>query len=339
MATGGGPITFFDVETTGLSSEDRIVSIGLVHLPDRAALAAGEARPAVEYLIFNPGRPSHPRARQVHGFADDLLAGQDPFAEHAKRLAPYFSHGGPVVAHNVSFDRRFVAAAFAESRTRIGTPDFTCTMLEHRRLHGSPSGLDAVLQQMGRQKRVGNHGALRDAFHAAQIYCWLQGWPIPTPGDALAMSPLNLRAMRGTPEVVAAAQPAQHSDAFAAALQTLEPLATIMVRIASADGNLYQAEIEALSLLMHTTLAGMPGRLAEHEYQDLLAALIELPIDDRALQRAARAIVRSREMREAVAGWVRAITFADGTASAAEHAQIVAVTEALAAAKVAILQR
>lgn len=339
MPKGGGPITFFDVETTGLTSEDRVVSLGIVHIPDRAALAAGEARPKLEYLIFNPGRPSHPRARKVHGFADDLLAAQDMFADHAAQLAPYFSHSGPVVAHNVSFDRRFVSAAFAESGTRIGSPDFTCTMLEHRRIHGSPSGLDAVLQQMGRSARTGHHGALLDAFHAAQIYCWLQGWPVPEAGDALATTPLNLRAGRSTPPAAQVTAPALHSDAYAAALQTLEPLATVMVRIASADGNLYQAEIEALSLLMHTTLAGMPGRLADHEYQDLLAALIELPIDDRSLQRSARAIVRSREMREAVAGWVRAITFADGSASEAEHRQIVAVTEALASAKTAILGR
>lgn len=340
MASNGAPITFFDVETTGLSSEDRVVSLGIVHVDDVAALAAGGAKPTVEHLIFNPGRPSHPRARKVHGFSDELLAAQEPFAAHAARLAPYFAHGGLVVAHNASFDSRFIKAAFTESRMKIGKPDFTCTMLEHRRIHGSPSGLDAVLQQMGLPARTGHHGALLDAFHAAQIYCWLQGWPVPQAGDGLTTSPLNLAAGRASAPV---AQPRVetpvHSDAFAAALQTLEPLATVMMRIGSADGNLYQTEIEALSLLMHTTLAGMPGRLADHEYQDLLAALIDLPTDDRSLQRAARAIVRNREMREAVAGWVRAITFADGSASEAEHAQIVAVTEALALAKTAILGR
>ena len=339
---GAGAITFFDVETTGLSSGDRIVSIGVVHYPSAKSLGDWTARPQLRHLIFNPGRPSDPRARKVHGYADDLLARQDPFSGHAEALHPLFTHNGLLVAHNVSFDKRFVTAAFGDTRWKLRNSSFGCTMLEHRRIHGSPSGLDAVLTQMGLGARTGHHGALADAWLAMAVYCWLNGLPVPDLGEMPTIGPTNLRdgaAPVGKMAPLAATSTSaapRRSDAYAAALETLTPLATVMVRIASADGLLYQAEVEALSLLMYTTLAGMPLRLNDDEYQDLLSALVDLPSDDAALGRAARTIVRSRELRESVAGWVRTMTYADGAASAAEHAQIVAVTAALGAARQAI---
>lgn len=347
MSAASGPISFFDVETTGLSSEDRIVSLGVVHFADARELASARPAPQLAHLVFNPGCPSHPRARKVHGYADALLARQDAFTDHADGLHPLFSHGGQLVAHNASFDRRFVLAAFAEAKRRLKQPAFDCTMLAHRRIHGSPSGLDAVLTQMGAGARQGHHGALADAWLAMAVYCWLHGLPVPDMSRVPVDGPSNLKdgaapaaSFAATVSPVATVAPVptprRHSDAFTSALETLAPLATVMVRIASADGAVYQAEVEALSLLMHTTLSGMPHRLDDGEHQDLLAALVELPIDDEALARAARAIMRSRELRESVAGWVRVVTFADGSGSPAEHAQIVAVTEALGAARRAI---
>lgn len=341
MAAASGPITFFDVETTGLSSGDRIVSIGVVHYPSAKSLGDWTASPQLRHLIFNPGRPSDPRARKVHGYADDLLARQDSFSDHAEALHPLFTHNGQLIAHNVSFDKRFVTAAFGDTRWKLRNSSFGCTMLEHRRIHGSPSGLDAVLTQMGLGARTGHHGALADAWLAMAVYCWLHGLPVPDLSQMPVIAPTNLRdgsapAGKVIPIAVPQQSTSRHSDAYAAALETLTPLATVMVRIASADGMLYQAEVEALSLLMYTTLAGMPQRLGDEEYQDLLATLVDLPCDDAALGRAARAIVRSRELRESVAGWVRTMTYADGSASTAEHAQIVAVTAALGAARQAI---
>lgn len=334
-----GPITFFDVETTGLSSEDRIVSLGVVHFPDVRMLASADAVPRMMHLVFNPGRPSHPRARKVHGYADAVLARQDAFIDHADALLPLFTHGGQLVAHNASFDRRFVTTAFSEAKRQLRQAEFACTMLEHRRIHGSPSGLDAVLTQMGFGARQGHHGALTDAWLAMAIYCWLRGLPVPDPSRMPTEGPANFRGEGSRPVAIAPvvlqtppAAPRQ-SAAYLAALDALTPLATVMVRIAAADGLLYKAETEALSLLMHTMLAGMSVRLDDGEHQDLLAALVELPSDDAALRRAADAIVRSRDMRESVAGWVRAITYADGAATPEEHAQIVAVTEAIRAAR------
>ena len=77
MDTPSGPITFFDVETTGLTGQDRIVSLGLLYIDDVERLAQGERTADSVHLLFNPGRASHPAASKVHGYRDEVLALQD----------------------------------------------------------------------------------------------------------------------------------------------------------------------------------------------------------------------------------------------------------------------
>ena len=55
-------VAFFDVETTGLSDKDRIVTFAGVKLLDTETLSTGSLPIACIYLIFDPGRKSHPRA-------------------------------------------------------------------------------------------------------------------------------------------------------------------------------------------------------------------------------------------------------------------------------------
>ena len=53
-------VLFVDVETTGLHSRDRVVSLGMFEL-DMVALRTGTFSAAGTYLVFDPGRKSHPR--------------------------------------------------------------------------------------------------------------------------------------------------------------------------------------------------------------------------------------------------------------------------------------
>ena len=126
-------VLFTDVETTGLHSSDRIVSIGLILL-DLARLRGGDATMSANHLVFDPGKKSHPRAEAVHGYSDWTLRHQETFADYAPDLWQRFSGGTLTVAHNAPFDQSFIEREFR----LVGhdgpppLPAFFCTMEAYR---------------------------------------------------------------------------------------------------------------------------------------------------------------------------------------------------------------
>jgi len=62
-------VLFVDIETTGLHGVDRIVSLGAIRLPTFEMLT-GILQFDQIHLIFDPGRKSHPKAEEVHGYDD-----------------------------------------------------------------------------------------------------------------------------------------------------------------------------------------------------------------------------------------------------------------------------
>lgn len=158
----------FDTETTGVTGVDRVVSLAAVPL-DAGLRPSGPAL----HLVFNPGRPSHPAARAVHGLQDRFLARQPPFADHAKEVSALFQDR-VLVAHNLSFDLRMLAQEYGA----LGLPapgggrgGRYCTMLEFRVRHaGQSAKLDLVLRHLGLPARTGaTHGAFEDAMLAMHV--------------------------------------------------------------------------------------------------------------------------------------------------------------------------
>lgn len=153
-----------DTETTGLGPEDRIVSFGAIELAGR------EATGRRIHLVFDPGRPSHPMARAAHGWRDEVLRGQDRFAHHARDIAAALSDCDLVIAHNMSFDRRFIAREFAFAGLEMPATRQVCTMEEHRRRHPGRATLDHCLGLIGLARASAIHGALEDAMLAATLW-------------------------------------------------------------------------------------------------------------------------------------------------------------------------
>lgn len=111
--------TVIDVETTGLSPEtnDRIVEIGVVYVSDQ-----GDIRDHWSTLV-NPERDVGPT--RIHGITASDVVNAPPFHQ----VAPYVLRaveGRTIVAHNATFDLRFLAHEFI----RAGIP------LEQLPLHG-----------------------------------------------------------------------------------------------------------------------------------------------------------------------------------------------------------
>jgi DNA polymerase-3 subunit epsilon len=100
-------VVFVDVETTGVTDHDRVVSLGAVWL-STASVGNGAFPVSYVHLIFNPGRKCHPAAAKVHGYSDQVLCCQEVFSSRAKFIHEYLSCADLIVAHNAAFDISFV---------------------------------------------------------------------------------------------------------------------------------------------------------------------------------------------------------------------------------------
>jgi len=106
-----GGYTVFDVETTGLFPEhtDRVVELGIAYVSHEGDIQGHWS------TLINPGRDVGPTS--IHGISASDVIDAPTFAD----VAPYVikaMYGRALVAHNASFDLRFLSAELA----RVGVP-------------------------------------------------------------------------------------------------------------------------------------------------------------------------------------------------------------------------
>jgi DNA polymerase III subunit epsilon len=203
MGLDGMPasVAFCDVETTGLTRDDRIVSFAAIGLIT-SALAKRRFDLAYTYLVFDPGKRSHREAEQVHGFSDWVLRFQDPFSVYAEELWRFLTSYELLVAHNAAFDFRFINREMTLARLPALPKHIYCTMKGYRALGiGGSASLNVVCRHIKLARGGELHGALEDAWLAMQVYLWLHGCPVQGRLPAsLPRTPTNLRTappMRG----------------------------------------------------------------------------------------------------------------------------------------------
>lgn len=315
-----GPIVFADVETTGLSREDRVVSLALISI-EREALMDGEQNARITHLAFNPQRKSHPRAAQVHGYSDSQLAGQDLFRHHAKDLRDWFAKGVTPVAHNAAFDRRFINREFEIAGLPEVSSRYYCTMQEWRARAepGESAALKAILPRLGLKRRGDTHGALEDAWLSMQVFRHLNGMPLAGDPPTQALHPLNWRdGGRAAAAPYASVTPSPPRGSARTLADLLTPIATLLLHVARADSDVAQAEADVLTELALVTAFSNSLPTDDDTITDAVAALYELPTDQASLLAAAKHVRRDDAARAELSKWVRQMTFADGTGSTAE---------------------
>jgi len=156
--------TVVDLETTGLfaGGHHQIVEVGVVLVsPD------GEVEGTWETLL-NPGRDLG--RQDIHGISAADVLGAPTFAEVAPTLAELL-RGQTFVAHNASFDSRFVAARFGwlGYEVPVSPASSVCTMQwGSRLLPGRPRTLAGACAHVGVELR-NHHSALADAQAAAGL--------------------------------------------------------------------------------------------------------------------------------------------------------------------------
>jgi DNA polymerase III epsilon subunit-like protein len=175
-----------DTETGGLDpAVAPLLSVSLVELT--ASLDVG--RIATIYMNPLPGQTVHPKAAEVNGYTPQKWAerGAVSLREGMDRMLEWVVPGSKAIAHNASFDKRFILAALAACKYESPfLPEWSCTMeamklISRRNNIRFPNWkLDSLVQATGLYK-VGHvreiHEAEEDAIMCAQGYKWLtQQW-------------------------------------------------------------------------------------------------------------------------------------------------------------------
>jgi DNA polymerase-3 subunit epsilon len=153
-----------DVETTGGSPNrgDRIVEFACVHVRN------GELSRGFETLV-NPGLRIPRWITGLTGIDDRLVEPAPRFEEVADRVRSELE-GRVFVAHNVSFDWRFVSEELRRTRARVPEGERLCTIrLARRAVPGlRRRGLDSLAHYFG-VEIDGRHRAGGDAWATAVI--------------------------------------------------------------------------------------------------------------------------------------------------------------------------
>lgn len=157
--------TVIDFETTGFTPErnDRVVEVGLVLVDDKGQIEREWT------TLVNPRRDVG--ATHIHGLrAADLLDAPE-FGDVADQVLS-FVNGRTVVAHNASFDMRFLHNELARAGYDIPSrPPALCTMKWSGRLVG-PAKLQHACEALG-VELVNAHAAMADARATAGLLAQL----------------------------------------------------------------------------------------------------------------------------------------------------------------------
>jgi DNA polymerase-3 subunit epsilon len=165
IASRADSLVILDFETTGLSPNlgDRAIEIGAVRL------VSGEITERFQELM-NPGQRVSAFIEDFTGISNDMLAQADSCEVVMERFADFMADDN-LIAHNASFDKRFLDAEL-ERIGRHYAGDFSCSLLLSRRIFQ-----DAYSHKLGELVRFANidssggfHRALYDSEMTAKVW-------------------------------------------------------------------------------------------------------------------------------------------------------------------------
>lgn len=158
-------VVVLDFETTGLSPDngDRAIEIGAVLIRNNEIVDSFQS-------LMNPEMRISRFIEEYTGITNQMLDTAPSIAVVMEEFAAFMS-GHHLVAHNASFDRRFLDAELLRiDRTRRG--EFACSMLLARRLY--PEAPAHRLETLVRHKNLNTsgvfHRALADAEMTARLW-------------------------------------------------------------------------------------------------------------------------------------------------------------------------
>ncbi|RME45752.1 MAG: WYL domain-containing protein [Caldilineae bacterium] len=138
------PLTFVDVETTGLRPElgHRVVEIALLR-------TQGLETVDTFVSLLNPQRPIDPGAARVNGITDFMVADAPTFDQILPDLLPFLQET-ILVAHNAPFDMGFLQAEFRRAGEPFTPgPILDTLMLARRQYYFASNSLGNIARRLG----------------------------------------------------------------------------------------------------------------------------------------------------------------------------------------------
>lgn len=162
-----GSIVVLDFETTGLSPNqgDRAIEIGAVKLENGIETDKFQA-------LMNPGRRINSFIENYTGITNRMLATAPSCKKVMGEFADFIGDSN-LLAHNASFDSRFLMAEFSRiNRDVVG--EFTCSLLVSRRIYQDAPNhkLGTLIDYKNILVNGSFHRALFDAQMTAKL--WLK---------------------------------------------------------------------------------------------------------------------------------------------------------------------
>lgn len=158
-------LIILDFETTGLSPNngDRAIEIGAVKLEN------GEVTDRFQELM-NPGRAVSYFIEEYTGITNKMLSKAAPCSEVMDRFAD-FIQGQNLVAHNASFDKRFLDSELKRISSSYDGK-FSCSLLISRRLYQAAPNhkLGTLIDYKGIASNGSFHRALYDSEMTAKLW-------------------------------------------------------------------------------------------------------------------------------------------------------------------------
>ncbi|MCP1272514.1 3'-5' exonuclease [Gluconobacter albidus] len=163
---------FLDVETTGLHSDDGIVSIAMIRIDN---LNSHDQRVYHLNLIFDPLKKSHPMAEKIHGMDDWTIRHQPLFEQHVNEILDFLSPADGIVCHNAKFDISFLQREIEKSGRQMPKIQIQCTMEEARSRGFYSASLSNCASRLGQYRFQEKHNAMEDAILCMKIWLNFQG--------------------------------------------------------------------------------------------------------------------------------------------------------------------
>jgi DNA polymerase-3 subunit epsilon len=159
------PVIVLDFETTGGSPQygDRAIEIGAVLIENNIVTDRFQS-------LINPGFRISSFIESFTGIDNDMLKAAPSCEEVVEQFAEFMGHH-PLVAHNASFDRRFLDSELGfVGRSRNN--NLACTMLAARRVypHSPNYQLRTLVRYCGIHTDGTFHRALADAEMTGQLW-------------------------------------------------------------------------------------------------------------------------------------------------------------------------
>lgn len=154
------PVIVLDFETTGLSPDygDRAIEIGAVLIEDNAITDSFQS-------LMNPGFRISSFIESYTGISNRMVA-EAPSCEEVMGQFAAFIGEHPLVAHNASFDKRFLDSEFGFIGRSKHNP-VACSMLAARRVY--PHASNHKLGTLVRYCRIDTDGTFHRALADAEM--------------------------------------------------------------------------------------------------------------------------------------------------------------------------